>query len=308
MSGLFQQAPRYFDTALGVIRIEALVSRPDGKNHMAPRLRVKENPAMNKTMRNTLAVLAALLLAPLAAASAAEVVPLAGDWRCALDPRSEGEAKEWFKTELADRIRLPGTTDEAQMGTRNVDHNFTLHLSRVYRYAGAAWYQRDILIPEAWRNQTITLLLERTKNSRVWVDDQFRGEQDSLAAPHVYEISRVHQSAGRLEPGRHCLTICINNAKHPPVNGGHQLSEDTQTDWNGILGRIELQARAPAWIETQRVFAKNDGNIRVELGLRNELSASARLSSQFANNLRDGWSPRAVASALPSQGRRSSLR
>ena len=63
---------------------------------------------------------------------------------------------------------------------------------------GAAWYQREIIIPQEWANRTITLLLERTKNSRVWVDEHFFGEQDSLAAPHVYEISSVRPLIGRL--------------------------------------------------------------------------------------------------------------
>ena len=159
-----------------------------------------------------------------------------------------------------------------------MDANFTRHLSRLYPYAGAAWHQREIVIPEAWEDKTITLLLERTKNSRVWVDERFLGEQDSLAAPHIYEISGAHRSAGRLAPGKHRVTICINNGKRPPVNGGHQLSDDTQTDWNGILGRIELQAHDSVWIEAQRVFAKNDGSIRVEVDVRNDLAAAGRIA------------------------------
>ena len=74
------------------------------------------------------------------------------------------------------------------------------------------------------------------------------------------------------------MTICINNAKRPPVNGGHQLSDDTQTDWNGIVGRIELQAHDVLWIEAQRVFPKNDGSVRIEADVRNDLPVSGRIA------------------------------
>ena len=226
--------------------------------------------------------IAAVLLAWLPAAKAAEVVSLAGPWRCALDARNEGEAKEWFKTKLADSISLPGTTDEARMGVQNTNTDETRHLSRVYRYSGPAWYQRDVVLPERWQGKTVTLLLERTKNSRVWIDDRFLGEQDSLAAPHVYVISGAGQSPGRLVPGTHRLTICVNNAKRPPVNGGHQLSDETQTNWNGIIGRIELEVHGPAWIARQRVFANNDGNVRVEVEVNNELVAAGRVDVAIA--------------------------
>jgi hypothetical protein len=44
----------------------------------------------------------------------------------------------------------------------------------------------------------------------------------------------------------------LDNAQHLAA-GGHLVSEDTQTHWNGILGRIELMATGPVWMESVRV-------------------------------------------------------
>jgi len=39
---------------------------------------------------------------------------------------------------------------------------------------------------------------------------------------------------------------------------------------NGIVGRIELRAHDPVWIESQQVYPKNDGTVRVEVTVRND--------------------------------------
>ncbi len=59
------------------------------------------------------------------------------------------------------------------------------------------------------------------------------GMQNSLCTPHIYEVTST------LTPGKHTLTICVDNTNYP-TKGGHLTSEDTQTNWNGITGKIEL--------------------------------------------------------------------
>jgi len=173
------------------------------------------------------------------------IISLVGEWRFALDESSEGIEKEWYNTVLHDRIRLPGSTDENKKGFKNPDRE-TKHLTREYTYCGYAWYQRDIDIPERWRDMRIFFLMERTKTSRVWLDEIDIGAQDSNCAPHLYYL-------GNLEPGRHVLTVMVDNAVKIPLNG-HQLSEDTQTNWNGMLGRIELFACPPVMLEDVQVY------------------------------------------------------
>ena len=188
---------------------------------------------------------------------------LAGPWRFQLDPSGEGEARGWFRMTFDDTIRLPGTTDENQKSRRNDHTNFTSHLSRLYPYSGPAWYQRDVEIPAAWGNKRITLLLERTKMTTVWVDDRAMGHADSLAAMQVFDLTAA------LAPGPHRLTLRVDNQKHPPVSGGHQLSEDTQTDWNGVIGRLELRATDKAWLDDVQVYPERAARrltVRITLG------------------------------------------
>lgn len=210
------------------------------------------------------------------------VQALAGAWRFRLDPGNEGETGGWYKTTLDDVIQLPGTTDENQKGRRNDNTNFTSHLSRLYPYCGPAWYQRDVDIPAAWGGKRVTLLLERTKMTTVWVDDQAVGHGDSLAAPQVFDLSAA------LTPGRHRLTLCVDNQKRPPVSGGHQLSDDTQTDWNGIIGRLELRATDKVWLDNVQVYpdaAARRIAVRITLGnvSGREVGGEVELSARSGN-------------------------
>ena len=202
---------------------------------------------------------------------AAEHSSLAGEWHFALDERGEGTQHEWYNRALPDTITLPGTTDEARKGQCNTNAE-VMRLSRPFGYQGSACYQRELVIPESWRDKRVVLLLERTKHTTVWVDDQHFGEQDSLAASHVYDIGAA------LSPGAHRLTILVDNRKQPPVSG-HQLSEDTQTDWNGIIGRIELVATDKIWLDDVQVFPDAaNRQIRVCLAIGNltgELASGA---------------------------------
>ena len=113
-------------------------------------------------------------------------IPLAGTWRFRLDPENAGVQKKWFTERLDDSVTLPGTTDTNQKGVFKDEHAVD-RLSRIWYWKGPAWYQREVVIPEAWQGKRITLLLERTKNTRVWVDDQDCGAEDTLSAPQVFD-------------------------------------------------------------------------------------------------------------------------
>jgi len=198
----------------------------------------------------------------LPAAAEDGVISLAGTWRFRLDPDNVGVTKKWFAEKLDDVVTLPGTTDTNQKGKLQ-DERAIDRLSRVWYWKGPAWYQRDVTIPEAWHGQRITLLLERTKNTRVWVDDQDCGGEDTLSAPHIFDLTKA------LPPGRHVLTVLVDNAKLPPVGPAHAVDERTQTNWNGVIGRLELRATAPVWIDDAQVYPdaiKKQARVRLVIG------------------------------------------
>ena len=218
-----------------------------------------------------------LLLAAAPTIFASDWVPLGGEWRFALDPKNEGVTGKWFQGRLDDRIQLPGTTDEARKG-KPTDARETGRLTRLFPYAGAAWYQRDIEVPAAWGSKRVVLELERTKTSRLWVDGNAAGSQDSLVAPHHYPL-------GAFAPGRHQLTLRIDNAEYAPIGDPHQISDHTQTNWNGIIGKIGLTVTDKVWIEDVQVypdFAKRTVRVRVEVGNGTGKAAAGTLALHVA--------------------------
>ena len=60
--------------------------------------------------RKNIFILTALILFCLAAKQipAAEIIPLAGEWRFAIDRNDAGTNENWFAKNLPDKIQLPG--------------------------------------------------------------------------------------------------------------------------------------------------------------------------------------------------------
>jgi beta-galactosidase/beta-glucuronidase len=216
---------------------------------------------------------------------------LAGQWRFALDPESQGEAEHWFSRDLDDTIPLPGTTDLAGKGyplrRDTMDYGVPIlesdwpskpaparadeagHLVRDFYYVGKTWYQRTIDVPSEWQSKHLRLYLERVLwRSDVWVDDRYIGNADSLATPHCYDL-------GKLEPGTHRLTVRVDNALQCNIGiATHTVGPETQSQWNGIVGAIRLSAEDPIFIAALRTFPSPDRrSVRVEADLRNTTGA-----------------------------------
>ncbi len=205
--------------------------------------------------------LAALLLLGLTS-RAAPALDLAGPWCFALDPADAGIAAGWATNALPGTITLPTTTDLAGFGDPEPDPDPGF-LSRVHKYVGAAWYQREVDIPDTWAGLETELLLERVLwQSRVWIDGREVGAQDSLGTPHIHAL-------GTLTPGRHTLAVRVDNRMiHPIGDRGHCYTEFTQSIWNGILGRIELRPLPATSIGLVRVFPDPEKReVRVEYTL-----------------------------------------
>jgi hypothetical protein len=210
-----------------------------------------------------------LMLAPCAARAGEDVISLRGEWRFQLDADGAGLAGKWHSRTLDDTVRLPGTTDTNQMGKRLEDRP-TDRLVRVWSWIGPAWYQREVTIPESWAGKRVTLFFERSKNTRVWVDGAFAGRENSLSAPHEFDVSKA------MRPGRRTITVMIDNSKLPPVGPAHQVDERTQTNWNGIVGRMELRATDPVWIDDVRVYPDvSNKTARVKLVIGNQTGKPA---------------------------------
>lgn len=176
-----------------------------------------------------------------------DIINLKGVYAFQLDPDASLTATSNF----SDKITLPGTTDTNRKGYTPTKKDETTHLTRLHSYVGRAWYQIPVRIPTSWKKKQIILYMERTKPTTVYVDGKLAGQSNLISTPQEYDLSKM------LKPGMHKITIMVDNSQDavPPqiVSNSHAYTEDTQTNWNGIIGRIFLEKRNPTHIESLAV-------------------------------------------------------
>lgn len=220
-------------------------------------------------------------------------IDLQGNWAFRLDAEGTGIGKEFPMLPFSETISLPGTTDTNRKGTPNNKKEETTYLSRLTPYVGKAWYRRTVEIPETWKGKVITLLLERTKPTKVWVDGKPAGENDDISTPQQYDLS------GWLTPGRHELTVMVDNGKSVPqevINSSHAYSESTQTNWNGIIGDLYLEAKEPLHIADVQLYPDvATKSVRVHLSLENAHRISRQTEVVLAAESWNTPSPHKVA-------------
>jgi hypothetical protein len=220
---------------------------------------------------------------------------LAGEWRMRLDPADAGIGDKWFHAAdgFADRIPLPGSTDEHHFGRKN-DEVAPQHLSRVYEFTGPAWYERDITIPESWQRKRVTLFLERCHwETRAWLDDYPLGVRNSLSTPHIYELGVVgepgfNRRSGELVPGPRRLTVRVDNRMKVDVGWSSATTAEVGATWNGIIGRMELQATDPVWIERLSAYPNpREKRVHVKLTTRNLTGKRCSGRLEIASGIKD---------------------
>lgn len=246
-------------------------------------------------------------------------IDLSGQWRFQADPGDAGVKEAWFGKTLSDQITLPGSMTTNGKGddiTLRTDWtgmivDSSLYLKPEYAryrepgqikmpfwlqplkyYKGAAWYQKTVDIPKDWKNQHLELFIERSHwETTVWVDDKPVGMQNSLGTPQVFDLSKV------LGPGRHVLTVRIDNrVKDFDVGpNSHSISDHTQSNWNGMIGKLAIEARAQLYLGDIQLFPDLK-NRQVKAKVKVHNSGKSQQSAVVELSVRpDGGDGRAVA-------------
>lgn len=205
-------------------------------------------------------------------------INLAGKWYFQMDSMNLGITQKWYNNRLPESLTLPGSMaengkgDDITVNTRwtgqIVDRSWytdkkyekyrkkgnikiPFWLQPVKHYLGAAWYQKDVIIPNNWESKYIELKLERPHwETQLWVDNQHVGLRNSLGTPHKYDLTKF------LKPGKHTISIRIDNSIRDidPGMNSHSISDHTQSNWNGIAGNISLTASAPITINKVKLY------------------------------------------------------
>lgn len=209
-------------------------------------------------MKNTL--IAWLFCLPFASCtSPVTQMDLSGQWTVCLDSTDVGMDTSFGGKLFDTSITLPGTTDEAHLGTKctlkpALEKPQLLHLTRAYSYVGPAWYSREIQVPSDWKEKDCILHLERVLwNTQVWIDGQkVKGHEESLTTPHEYDLTPY------IQPGKkQVLTVRVDNRKRYDMSVNdlaHAYTDATQVKWNGILGDMYIKAVEKTRVESLLLY------------------------------------------------------
>lgn len=196
-----------------------------------------------------------------------EKISLAGIWKFKIDPFETGISANGVQLlpSLVETVTLPGSTDQNAKGYKTQSTS-SLRLARTFEYKGVAWYEKELTIPTTWQNKEVELFLERAHwQTEVWVNGHPVGKRESLSTPHRYFISSL------LQPGKkNKILIKVNNDMIYNIEHSHAISEETQTNWNGIIGEIALHAFDKVKIENVQAYPNaNQKEVKLVIRLLN---------------------------------------
>lgn len=187
---------------------------------------------------------------------------LNGKWHVVLEDGTTGQ------------MDLPGTLDENGIGHRDVGANqwhpdavlgnaageidkdapIATRFTRRHTYEGEARISRKITVPD-YGTDRLFVLAERARALRLLVDGEacavFR--QGTLSTPYIFELTGA--ALGEHEftflsdnsyPGMPKAAICYSSA----------ATDETQTNWNGILGECSMYTRPQNFIDSLRVYPR----------------------------------------------------
>ena len=226
--------------------------------------------------------------------SAAQTIDLSGQWQFRIDRDGKGESEAWYAatTPFDDTILLPASMpqrlkgDDISVNTRWVgslydssyffnpymkryrnpgkDMKLQFFLTPDKHYVGKAWYKKTITLPDSADLPMYALYLERPHiTTQVWVNgEKVDRMQKSLSVPHVFYLY------GMLNPGENTIAICVDNDPETVKVGqdSHSITDQTQGDWNGIVGKMELRPfNALDYVAVYPDIDNRRANVHVEM-------------------------------------------
>ncbi len=143
---------------------------------------------------------------------------------------------------------------------------FPFFLTPDKHYVGNAWYKKVVRIAKNWKRKKVTLFLERPHiETSVYVNGQLAGRDSSLSVPHEFDITPYvrfgedNEIAVRVYNG--IENVCVGQ-------DSHSVTDQTQGNWNGLAGRMELRARQREHVANVQVYPdveKKEINVVMEV-------------------------------------------
>ena len=224
-----------------------------------------------------------LSFAALTNINAQHVINLAGEWQFQTDKEDVGVSQNWHSKTLHDKIDLPAsmpqrlkgddiTTETKWVGSlydssyfynpylkkyRQPDNmKLTFFLTPDKHYVGVAWYNKKVNLQKIDKEKNkYMIFLERPHiQTTLYINGCEVGTDRSLCVPHQYDVTEF------LQKGENTISIRVDN-RPETVNVGqdsHSVTDQTQGDWNGIVGAMELRTIPKLYLERLKVFPDID--------------------------------------------------
>ena len=200
--------------------------------------------------------------------NAQESIDLSGTWQFAIDRSTKGiRPKQYRETiELPGSMLTNGKGDDVTLETQWVSSlydssyffnprmapyrqpgqmKFPFFLTPDKHYVGNAWYRRTVFVPSEWKGKAVTLFLERPHiETFVYVNGKLAGQEMSLSVPHQFDVTDYIKFGKQ-----NTIEIRIYNGIENVCVGqdSHSVTDQTQGDWNGIVGTMDLRTSPRLW-------------------------------------------------------------
>ena len=190
-----------------------------------------------------------------------EIINLPGMWYCRIKNAETGEEKDGV-------LRVPGSLDESEIGfpekkakpwhpdarIQEIDYEegITTRLTRRFTFEGPAFLQCDFLWskPDQCR---VFLDVQRARCLKVTINgkEAEKAVPFSLSAPQSFEVTDCVRGLDHIE-------IISDNSypglPHDDIVFSSEATDETQTNWNGLLGYVRYRLENPVFLENLRVF------------------------------------------------------
>lgn len=203
-------------------------------------------------------------------------------------------------------MNLPGTLDENQIGHKDTGANqwhpdavlgsadkafrsdvIATRFTRRYTFEGEARLSRAVdealwkaVHTEMMQGKRIFLEAERARVLRLMVDGKEVPDfaEPSISTPHIFEVTGLLKRNSK-------LTLLSDNSypglPHDAIVYSSAATDETQTNWNGILGYLRLRTEEQTFLEDIRVYpVKNMLSVKMKLYAGSSYSGVIRVQCE----------------------------
>ena len=177
---------------------------------------------------------------------------LSGIWSVALPDAS------------AQKVILPGTLDTNNIGEKEKE-NIATRLTRKHTYEGEAVFFRKVIISDFSENERLFFEVERARCLRLKVNGKEVSPftQGTLSTPYIFEITDFIQAENIFE-------VISDNSypglPHNAITHSSAATDETQTNWNGLLGFIRVRREPVCFISSFLIRPKgNEAQIDITI-------------------------------------------